>query len=97
MNTQKIIKEYKPKFTKAQNWELEELDENSNFYDVYYFTANGTHGTMVALRANSVHDASIRSSVLLTWGTDYKPEVFSVYKVIPTPIENLPLEVSQGK
>jgi hypothetical protein len=88
-NIQYVIRNYKPK-VKKQNWDLEDLDDNANYYDVYYFTQNGYPGLMTAMKANSVHDASIRTSVMLTWGTTYSPEVFSVYKVIPTPKENLP-------
>ena len=70
------------------------LNKDFNFYDVHWcFNDNSDRGGVhVALKAKSVHHATLLSPCILTASSIYEPSDIVILKVEPTPINNLPKE-----
>jgi len=62
-----------------------------NYYDVEYISPVGISGLHTAVTAESVVEAAQKSPVMLSYGTPWRPEEWTVISVVPTPKENLPM------
>jgi len=61
-----------------------------NYYDVEFISPVGNYGKHTAVDAESVLEAVQKSPLMLSYGTPWKPEEWTVISVVPSPKENLP-------
>jgi hypothetical protein len=71
---------------------LEPLTETAELFNVLYQTPTGNTGIHVAVKANSIEDVIKRTPIMLSYGTQWKPSEFKILGIIPTPINDLPLQ-----
>jgi hypothetical protein len=67
------------------------------YYDVDYISPAGNSGIHTAVEAESVIEAATKSPIMLSYGTPWRPEQWTVIAVIPTPKHNMPMSPEEHK
>jgi hypothetical protein len=62
------------------------------YYDVTYESPSKIIGIHHAVDAESVIEAASKSPEMLSYGTPWKPEEWTVLAVVPTPKDNEPVD-----